>query len=133
MRIALHYNFNKHYSVALVYAYKGDWEHDKDVINYQPENRIYEQYLFTSKLLKAELTARLRFEERFIKEEKIYLFSQRSRAFLALQIPVIANQDFSKGMYVNFQNEIFTNVHHKENVNNDFFDQNRLLGSPGYR
>lgn len=133
LRSALSYHFSKKHSAALGYAFKGDWEHEIGVIDYQPENRIYEQYLFQSKLHKTEFTARFRFEQRFVKEEADYLFSQRARAFLAFQIPVIANKDFSKGVYVNVQDEIFTNVYKKEHVNNSFFDQNRLLFSAGYR
>lgn len=133
LRYGLNYHFNTHHSVALGYVYKGDWEHDNEEVTYQPENRIYEQYLYATKLSKIEFTARFRFEQRFIKEEKEYLFSQRVRTFVSVQIPVIANTDFSKGMYVNVQNEVFANVYKKENVNNDFFDQNRLLGSVGYR
>lgn len=133
LRSGVAYNLNKKHSVALGYAYKGDWERQEDGVDRQIENRIYEQYLFESTIGKSEVTARFRFEQRFVKEDVHYLFSERARAFLALQIPVIANNDFSKGMYVNLQNELFANVHNKQNVNGDFFDQNRLLTSVGYR
>ncbi len=133
LRSAVNYNFNKNHSAALGYAFKGDWEHDGKSAKYQPENRVYEQYLYSTKLLKAELTGRFRLEQRFVREEDKYQFSQRARGFVALQIPLFANQDFSRGTYLNLQNELFVNVDHKDRVNNAFFDQNRLLGSAGYR
>ena len=134
LRSAINYHLNKKHSVALGYASKNDWEHeDGKAIQYQPEHRIYQQYLFATKAAKIELTARARFEQRFVKEDKVFLFSQRARAFFAAQIPVIANKDFSKGWYVNLQNETFVNVTNRQHVNNDFFDQNRLFSAIGYR
>lgn len=133
LRTALNYKLNEANSIAVGYASKIDWEHEDDKIAFQREHRIYQQYLFTSDFGKSEFTARARFEQRFVREQDRYLFSQRARAFVALQIPVWANKDFSNGVYINFQNEIFANVTNQHNVNDDLFDQNRLLGSLGYR
>lgn len=133
LRSALSYTLNKQHAVALGYAFKNDWEHKNSKISIQPEHRIYQQYLFQTDLGKTEFTARARFEQRFVKAEEEYRFSQRARVFLAFQVPVIANKDFSKGIYLNFQNEFFATVTNQQNVNNEFFDQNRLLGSAGYR
>ena len=134
LRAAVSYNLSAAHSTALGYAYKGDWNHEDGTTTQTNENRIYEQYLYNNTFGKAEFTARARVEQRFIKDEGEHVqFAQRARAFLALQIPIVANADFSRGLYLNFQDEVFVNIQHKERVNNDFFDQNRLLGSVGYR
>jgi hypothetical protein len=133
LRPALSYKFNSHHSAALGYAYKGDWEHeDNGTTTYMLENRIFEQYSFKFKWHLTELNLRGRLEQRFVKDEQVN-FSQRARAFVSAQIPLIANRDFSKGLYTGIQNELFLNVIHKDRVNKSIFDQNRLLGAIGYR
>jgi len=132
LRTALNYNLNKQQSVALGYAHKGDWEVEDGHKIYFPEHRIYEQYLHNFKLENMELMLRGRLEQRFVKEET-YQFSQRARLLLSAQIPLIANKDFTKGIYANIQDEVFVNVLKKENVNGSFFDQNRPYVSGGYR
>lgn len=133
LRGGLSYNFDKHHSAALGYVYKGDWEHeDNGVVSYTLENRLFEQYLFKFKLKRTELTTRARLEQRWIKEEQAD-FSQRARAFLSVQVPLIADNGFTRGVYVTLQNELFVNVQHKERVNNSFFDQNRAFTAIGYR
>lgn len=133
LRGAIGYNLNDNNSVAFGYAYKGDWTTENGKSMYSPENRIYEQYLFETKIKRTQFTFRLRQEQRFIKDTGRYQFSQRSRALLGFQIPIVANADFSKGLYATIQDEIFVNSHHKEKVNNSFFDQNRPFVSIGYR
>jgi hypothetical protein len=132
LRSALSYNLNKKHSVALGYAYKGDWEHELEGTAYTLENRIYQQYLYNFKLHRTEFSARARLEQRWIKEESTQ-FSQRARAFISAQIPLIADTGFTKGLYTGIQNELFLNVQHKQRVNNSFFDQNRSFVSLGYR
>ncbi len=133
LRSALSYNLNDHHSIALGYAYKGDWEEELAKLKYQLEHRIYQQYLYSHNLKRTELTVRFRLEQRFVKEEDTFDFSQRLRSFLSFQIPISANRDFSKGLYAALQNEVFMNVLHKENVNNHFLDQNRFYVAFGYR
>ena len=133
LRGALSYNFNNVHSVALGYTYKPEWDYTTGKAQIQPEHRIFEQYLLSAKAAKTEVTGRFRLEQRFVKETSAYQFSQRVRGFLALQIPLAANADFSKGLYATVQNEIFLNVQNKANVNNDLFDQNRAQAGFGYR
>ncbi|GAB2691954.1 DUF2490 domain-containing protein [Mucilaginibacter koreensis] len=132
LRSGLLYKFDEQQSAGLGYAYKGDWEHEANGTSYTLENRIFEQYLLKFKLKLTEFNLRARLEQRFVKEQQVN-FSQRARAFFSAQIPLIANTDFSKGVYTGLQNEIFLNIVHKNKVNNSIFDQNRLLGSVGYR
>lgn len=132
LRTALNYKINKKESVALGYAYKGDYEIQDGEKTYLPEQRIYEQYLHNFKLQRMEIMVRGRLEQRFVKEEE-YKFSQRARILLSAQIPLIADKDFSKGVYANLQNELFLNVQNRENVNGSILDQNRPYISGGYR
>lgn len=133
LRVAMGYKINKEQSIALGYAYKGDWTEEDGEQTYDRENRIYEQYSFETNIKQTEATFRLRQEQRFVKETEDYQFCQRSRGFLSLQIPLAANADFSKGLYTTLQDEIFLNTQHREKVNNSFFDQNRSFISVGYR
>jgi hypothetical protein len=133
LRGALSYNLNKQHSVALGYAYLGNWEYERDIRTSSGEQRIFEQYLKQQSFGKIEGSVRLRLEQRFMQEEGETNFSQRGRIFLSAQIPILANEDFSEGIYTGLQNEFFMNLQKKENVNGSFFDQNRLFASVGYR
>ena len=132
LRTALNYNLNKHQSVALGYAHKGDWETEDGRKHYSPEHRIYQQYLHNFKLERMELMLRGRLEQRFVKKDS-YQFSQRARLLLSAQIPLIADKDFTHGIYANLQDEVFLNVQNRENVNGSVLDQNRPYISAGYR
>ena len=133
-RTALNYNINKKHAVALGYAFLGKREENEmEVKVFNPEHRIYEQYLFNFNTKRTEWTLRFRLEQRFINQEKQTDFSQRARGFLAAQIPLIANADFSKGIYTGIQNELFLTVQNKNKVNGRMFDQNRSFASLGYR
>ncbi len=133
LRTALSYNFNKKHSAALGYAYKRDWEHEQGTTAIITENRIYQQYIYSFKLHRTELTLRARHEQRWVKEDGSVNFSQRTRAFISAQIPLLADTGFTYGLYTGLQNEIFLNTQHKERVNNRLFDQNRSFVSLGYR
>lgn len=127
------YKFNDLHSAGLGYVYKPDWDHSTGKAVIQPEHRVFEQYLLNTNAGKSEFTGRFRLEQRLVKETTDYKFSQRIRGFLGFQIPLVANTDFSKGLYAMVQNELFLNVQNKENVNNDAFDQNRAQAGLGYR
>jgi hypothetical protein len=132
LRTALNYKFNKQQAVALGYAYKGDWEVEDGVKEFLPEHRIYQQYLHNFTLERIEMMIRGRLEQRFVKADR-YQFSQRARILLSAQIPLLADQDFTHGIYANLQDEVFLNVQNRENVNGSFLDQNRPYASAGYR
>jgi hypothetical protein len=132
LRGALQYHLNDHHAVAAGYAYKGDWEEEQEDKQYKFENRIYEQYAYEFKLKKTEMMVRARLEQRFIKEEAT-VFSQRGRILISAQVPLIANSDFTKGLYGNLQDELFMNLQNKDKVNHSFLDQNRPFISLGYR
>lgn len=100
LRGGVGYRLSAKQSVALGYTYKGDWTAKNDNTFYTNENRIYEQYLYNTHLKRTELTFRFRQEQRFVSDSGGYNFSQRSRAFVSTQIPIAANADFSKGLYI---------------------------------
>jgi len=133
LRAAINYHLREQHAVALGYTYKGDWERDEEGRTFSPEHRVYEQYLYDFKLGKTEMTIRARVEQRFVKGDETFEFSQRARAFISAQIPLITDKGFTKGLYAGLQNELFCNVQHKSRVNGNFFDQNRSLVSLGYR
>jgi hypothetical protein len=134
IRSAFQYNINDAHAFALGYASKSDWTRKDHEVSFDHENRIYQQYQLNVKIKQAELNARVRLEQRFIKESgEMTKFSQRARLFISSMIPLMTDPDFSKGLYANIQNEIFFNVYHKINVNNRTFDQNRSQIAFGYR
>jgi hypothetical protein len=131
-RTALSYNLSKKHSVALGYAYMGEWEKTDDGKEYTREHRIYQQYQFAFKHKRKEFALRGRFEQRFVKEEEVK-FSQRARVFAGMQAPIAANADFTHGLYLKFQDELFLNVQHRDQVNGSILDQNRPYVALGFR
>lgn len=129
LRGAIAYNLKDKSSIALGYAYKGDFEKNK-LTGY--EHRIFQQYLSDFKIKKVEVQVRGRFEQRFLVDSETK-FSLRARGFISLQVPILANTDFSTGLFACIQNELFLNVLNKQDVNNHIFDQNRPYLSLGYR
>lgn len=132
LRGAVSCNINKSNSVALGYAFLGKWDQDEGTGITSAEHRIFEQYMYEGKLAKVEVSTRLRLEQRFL-DQPGPNFSQRGRVFISAQIPVLANDDFSKGVYLGLQNELFLNIQYKQNANGNTFDQNRSFASVGYR
>jgi len=128
-RGALAYNLSEKSSIAVGYAYKADFE-DQKRSGY--ENRLYQQYQYDFKMNKIEIHLRGRFEQRFLSDSVTH-FALRARGFVAVQIPIVANEKFSSGLFAGLQNELFLNVLNKQHVNNHFFDQNRPYISLGYR
>jgi hypothetical protein len=133
LRTALSYNLSKKHSIAVGYAYLGEGEKTDDGKETSVEHRSYAQYQFNFKARKKEISFRGRFEQRFIKEDEKVMFSQRARIFASLQAPIFSNKDFSNGLYVKIQNELFLNVQYKDRVNNSILDQNRPYSAVGFR
>ena len=132
LRGAFSYAVSKNGDAGAGYAYFGQWEGEAQTKTYSREHRVFEQYQHQLKFARKTLNLRGRLEQRFMKDERIK-FSQRLRAFASMQTPLIANKDFSQGMYLKLQDEIFFNIQHKENVNGSIFDQHRPYAALGYR
>ena len=132
LRGGLNYHLNDEQAFAFGFAYKADRDKTGDIFEYTNEQRIYEQYQLTFGIKRVEMMLRARLEQRWIRESSTN-FSQRARIFISTQIPLFANEDFSKGIYTGIQNEIFLNVTNKRHTNEQVFDQNRAFASAGYR
>ena len=133
LRPGLHYNFTKRQSATLGYTYFGTWEKENDEKSFEPEHRMWEQYKIDGKIKRAEIQNRFRLEQRFVEKEDDHAFSQRFRYQVRGDFPLSVNEDFTKGLFLGLQNEVFLNVQNKEKANDRFFDQNRLYAVLGYR
>jgi hypothetical protein len=131
LRGALSYNFNKQHSLALGYGNITDWEMVNEAKVSTNEHRIFEQYLYKKQVENLRLNFRGRLEQRFRGADAV--FSQRLRLQIGALIPLIANKEFTKGMYSVLNSEIMFNVQNKDKVNNSFFDQHRPYVAFGYR
>ena len=131
LRPSVGYSFKEGHRVSLGYAYLENYTVVGDMEQTNPEHRIWEQYNIKTNIKRTEFTNRFRYEQRFVKRDETR-FSQRFRYFFRFIFPLQSGQ-FNSGLYAALQNEVFLNVHNKENVNNSFFDQNRTYGSLGYR
>ena len=130
-RGAFSYNLNKKHAVALGYGNITDW----DMINEERistlEHRVFQQYIFKDVVERLRLNFRMRFEQRFRGPQSD--FSQRLRLQAAVTVPLIANENFSRGVYSLLQSEVMFNVQNKQLINDSFFDQHRPLVALGYR
>ncbi|MCH5598605.1 DUF2490 domain-containing protein [Niabella ginsengisoli] len=99
------------------------------------EHRVWEQYIISHKAFTGNLSHRFRLEQRFIeKPSGDAVFAQRLRYFFRHVQPLTHTESgFTKGPFAALQNEVFANIHNKENTNNHFFDQNRAYIALGYR
>ncbi|MDN5288224.1 MAG: hypothetical protein JWR38_4498 [Mucilaginibacter sp.] len=140
IRPAANYYFAKNKVVALGYAYfTTDGRTAAGNETFRPENRIWEQYLYTHKLGKSiAVSHRFRLEQRFLGEtaanKNDEAFAQRFRYYIRGIIPFKNDSAvFNRGLYLALQNEIFVNVQNLDKVNTHFFDQNRAYIGLGYR
>lgn len=133
IRPGIGYKIADNQTVTVGYTYFGTWDKENDHKIYEPESRIFEQFQIENEIQRTEITNRFRFEQRFLDQQKSKAFAQRLRYYVQAQIPIIANPLFTKGLYLSIQNELFLNVQGKDQVNNNFFDQNRSYAGPGYR
>ena len=133
LRAGLGYVLSDKQTILLGYTYFGSWEKENGDFQYEPENRIYQQYQLENKLFRIEITNRLRYEQRFIKKTDHNVFAQRFRHYIQLQIPIMTDAEFKKGIYISIQNEIFLNVQGRNKINHNLYDQNRVYLGIGYR
>jgi hypothetical protein len=116
---------------------------------YAAEHQALEQVWFSHPVYfggsrhKTLMRHRLRLENRFLPKMLVVnddlkrtgsSFSNRLRYQLREQIPLVSTRvDFTKGMYLLLQNELFFNVSGQRYVNGKVFDQNRSMLATGYR
>lgn len=133
MRPGIGYQITKNQGIAVGYAYLGNRSREDGMQQYEPENRISEQYQVEHDIKTIEISHRFRFEQRFLNEQDGRIFSQRLRYYIWGQIPLKRDTAFNKGLYAALQDEIFVNVQNQEKVSGSFLDQNRFYGGFGYR
>ena len=133
IRPGVGYKIADNQTVTLGYTYFGMWEKENDETTYVPENRIFEQYQIRNKIKRIEITNRIRYEQRFIRQPDNKIFAQRIRHYIQAQFPLVTNPLFTKGLYAAVQNEIFLHVQGKDKLNRSVFNQNRSYAGLGYR
>jgi hypothetical protein len=140
LRPAINYYFAENKLVGLGYAYFAtDGRTAVGAKTFRPENRIWQQFIYSHKLGKdIAVSHRFRLEERFLGEtapnKNDEVFAQRVRYFVRGIVPLKNDSTvFNRGTYLALQNEVFVNVQNKEKLNNHFFDQNRAYIGIGYR
>ncbi len=68
LRPGLLYRLTDQQSVGIGYTHFATWDRSERPYTFEPENRIVEQYVYTSKAGRLVLNNRLRFEQRFIQK-----------------------------------------------------------------
>ncbi len=133
LRPGLLYNITDKQSAGIGYTYFATWDYNESPRAFEPENRIFEQYIVELEFGRLMLNNRFRLEQRFIQKKDESVFTQRFRHQLQAKIRLNADIAFTKGWYLNLQNELFLNIQHKEKLNNSLVDQNRPYAGIGYR
>jgi opacity protein-like surface antigen len=143
LRVGLNYQANPKLQIRFGYTWIETYPYGDIPINGQgkdfTEHRAFQMATFTDKISKFDLSHRFMLEQRFIGRytkpnlsvEDDYLFINRMRYMLRIQMPLKGTEIKNKTPYVAAYNEIF--VGFGKNVNENIFDQNRLGILLGYR
>jgi len=103
------------------------------------EHRMFQALVLTDKISRMEMSHRFMLEQRWIgrysnaslDNEDSYIFGNRWRYMLRMQIPVFKQSIEDNTMYLAAYNEAM--IGFGKNVNENIFDQNRLAILMGYR
>ena len=143
LRVGLNYQANPKLQLRLGYAWIETYPYGDYAINAQgkdfTEHRTYQMATLTDKISKFEFSHRFMLEQRFVGRytnpaltvEDDYLFLNRMRYMLRVQMPLIGTEIKDKTPYVAAYNEIL--IGFGKNVNENIFDQNRIGIILGYR
>lgn len=143
LRVGVNYQANAKLQLRLGYAWIETYPYGDIPINGSgrdfTEHRIFQMATVTDKIAIVDLSHRFMLEQRFlgrytnpleIKEDD-YLFLNRFRYMLRVQIPLKGTEIKNKTPYLAAYNEIF--IGFGKNVNENVFDQNRIGLLLGYR
>lgn len=135
IRPGVNYFVNPQHTASLGYAAVLLTSRVPDGTSSWSENRIWQQYIITSNILKIPVQNRFRLEQRFLNQSTNLTFAQRARYFIRGIIPLRrpVNGPLDRGMFASLQNELFFNIQNKAALNGNLFDQNRFYTSLGYR
>lgn len=143
LRLGLNYQANSAVQLRLGYAWIETYPYSNTPINgfgkNFTEHRIFQMATLTNKISKIDISHRFMLEQRWIGRyssanlttEDSYVFLNRMRYMLRLQMPLIGNSIGNKTPYCAMYNEIF--IGFGTNVNENIFDQNRLGLLLGYK
>lgn len=143
LRVGLNYQVNPKIQLRLGYAWIETYPYGDFPINGQgkdfTEHRIFQMATLTDKISKVELSHRFMLEQRFVgrytKPELIveddYLFLNRLRYMLRVQMSLKGNEISNKTPYIVAYNEII--IGFGKHVNENIFDQNRIGLLLGYK
>jgi hypothetical protein len=143
LRVGLNYQANPKLQLRLGYAAIETYPYGDIPINGMgkdfTEHRIYQMATVSDKISIVDISHRFMLEQRWIGRytraelttEDDFLFLNRLRYMVRLQVPLKGNSIQSKTPYVALYNEIF--IGFGPNVNENIFDQNRLGALLGYK
>jgi hypothetical protein len=143
LRIGANYQLNPKTQLRLGYAWIETYSYGDYPINGFgkdfTEHRSFQMITITDKILKIDISHRFMLEQRWVgrytepelKVEDDYLFVNRLRYMLRIQMPLKGNEIKDKTAYMAAYNEIF--IGFGKNVNENVFDQNRIGLLLGYR
>lgn len=128
LRAGAQYFFRPDLNVTLGYAYVNTFSNN--IIGSFKEHRIWQQLLYNQMLGKTNMTHRVRLEQRFVEnlasESGDYFNGHRLRYFNRTIFPLGKKQRPKAAPYLALQEEVFLNFA-SDDINKNFFDQNRLL------
>jgi hypothetical protein len=142
-RVGLNYQANSKLLLRLGYAYVETYPYGEYAINGQgkdfTEHRIFQMATINDKISIVEFSHRLMLEQRFVgrytqpelTSEDEYVFMNRIRYMLRMQIPIKGKEIKNNTPYIVAYDEIF--IGFGQNVNENIFDQNRIGLLLGYR
>lgn len=142
IRPGIQRKLNTRHSIALGYAYIGTQTIAPGFRSYQPEHRIWQQWIYQQPIGGSSLQHRFRLEQRFLGDVQIQegvgisapaIYATRFRYFNRILFPIHAGKTFKQGVFMALQNEIFLNVSGKQKLNKHLYDQNRFYLAGGYR
>lgn len=143
LRVGLNYQANPKLQLRLGYAWIETYPYGDFAINGQgkdfTEHRIFQMITLSDKISKFELSHRFVLEQRFVGRytkpeltvEDDYLFLNRFRYMLRVQMPLKGSEITNRTPYLAAYNEIF--IGFGTNVNENVFDQNRIGLLLGYK
>jgi len=126
LRTGLGYNFSKKNNNILLgygFIYNEPYLERTNSKTSNIEHRVFQQFITRQAFGRIFLQHRYRFEQRFFEND----FKLRLRYFLAVNIALNNKELTNSTFYLSAYNEIFVNVEQ------NYFDRNRLYGGIGYK
>lgn len=147
LRPGLNYHFNSKNIATVGYAFIDSQRTVSGITGWIPEHRIWQQYIYRQGFSldgrNTSLQHRFRLEERFVGMGVVeynelvrddFEFALRLRYFARMVMPLQKTDNFTKGAFVAFQDELLFNIQNNDRITNGkVFDQNRAYVALGWR